>query len=905
MGSRNPLWTKSPLLYLRFRGLMVAVVTGSFLLALAGASFPLFTSASDSSSLNEVLDGVSRYGAGISVLQDAGLRPTAKERKAGGLAFAQRDEAIKERLASVPHLGRRVLTILGPSVSLQKKEGGEQLSVRLLSKTDWEEHVLKVKVGSGPGVWLADVIADSLGVQPGDTVTLQEGRRTARVRIAGTYKALVNTPIGDPYWLSLIHQVYPPEPKEPLPPPFLLMDRKQLTHLSDELGTEGVRFDWEFPVAEGSLTIPQAKDMIGEFARFQHEFGDARSELGRKFICFSCGKIGCPSCSGATGEYSSLLSTAVATAEQNAGAIRGPAKLLSVAGIIVALTVIASAGAFAMARRRTEFSLLFARGTSPGLVAAKSAIESFIPVLVGTALGFAAAYAIISAKGPEGPIDATGLDSAMKTALLGVPAAIALLGLVGAISYLRQSESATTRFRRISRLPWEIVVLALAGFFLRKVVAGGALVEGSGDAVAHPSAYLLLFPIFFIGGCAGLMARFLRLPLRFLVGRSSKSRPSTYLALHRLAGAQMLATLLVTAAALSLGILVYSQTVAASLTTTIDAKSTLFTGSDVQASINFRRAAPHDFPYPTTKVTSLPSRATLGDTGVKADVLVVDAKSLADVVYWSDSFSDRPLEDLMAGLMRPSGDRVPVLIAGPVPDGATEMQLESLKLDLEVIDTPKYFPGATFNKPTVIVDRHVLTPLVEAGPPPNALLQIGNSTELWIKGPPEAIVAALTASSRVASTLTAEEVRANPRILAVTRTFGYLRFLGFGAGLLAVVAVLMYLQARQRNRVVSYALSRRMGLTESSHRMSLVIELLGMLLSSLGLAVLFALIAARIINSRIDPLPASPPGPLFETPWLVIAGTMAILVVVSVVGGLLANRSAERADFAEVMRRGA
>jgi putative ABC transport system permease protein len=883
---------------------MVAVITGSFLLSLASASFPLFASASESSSLDQALEEVSRYGAGISVIQDTGLRPTPEDLAAGGLPFAERNEALKDRLASVPHLGPQVLTILGPSVSLQLTEGGEDLSVRLLSKTDWEAHAKKVSETDGSGVWLADVVADSLGVEAGNTVTLQDGRRTTKVRIAGTYKALANTPVGEPYWLSLIPQVYPAEPEEPLPPPFLLMDEEQLTRLSDALGTERVRFNWEVPIAEGAITLPEAKDLIVEFDHFQRELANSDSEFGRAFACPSCSKFACFSCRHGS-VYTSLLLTTVATAERNVGAIRGPVNLLSIAGIIVALTVIASTGVFAMARRRTEASLLFARGTSAGLVGLKSAVESAIPVLLGTALGLIGAYEIIEAAGPEGPIDATALVAATKAAVLGMPAAIALLAVVAALSYMRQSESATTRFRRLSRLPWEIVVLALAGFFLRKVLAGEALVEGGGNAVARPSAYLLLFPIFFIGGCGGLMARLMQLPLRFLVGRSSESRSSSYLALHRLAGARRLAILLVTAAALSLGILVYSQTVVASLKTTVDAKSTLFTGSDVRATISFTQEAPENFPYPSTKVTKLPSAGKLGAGEAQSDVLVVDADTLPDVAYWSNTFSNRSLEDLATALTRRSGDTVPVLLTGASSADTSSLKLESLNLDLDVIDTPKYFPGASLGKPTVIVDRDVLTPLVEAGPPPNALLQIGNETELWIKGPSDEVVAALNSSTRVASTLTAEEVRSNPKILAVTRTFGYLKFLGLGTGLLAIIGVLMYLQARQRNRVVSYALSRRMGLTQASHRMSLVLELMGMLLSGLAIAVLFALIAARVIHPEIDPLPGSPPGPLFEVPWLLMLGTFAALVLVSILGGMLANRSAERADFAEVMRLGA
>jgi hypothetical protein len=302
-------------------------------------------------------------------------------------------------------------------------------------------------------------------------------------------------------------------------------------------------------------------------------------------------------------------------------------------------------------------------------------------------------------------------------------------------------------------------------------------------------------------------------------------------------------------------------------------------------------------------VTKLPQKATLQPSGDVADVIVVDADTLADVAYWSDTFSGMSLEEIATELAAPSDGRLPVLLAGgSVPD-TTSIDMNALTAEVRTIDVATNFPGATLEHPAVIVDAGVLQPLIDAAGPPNPLLEIGNETELWIKGPPDAIVDTLGSSgARVASTLSAEEVRTNPRIIAVTRTFGYLKFLGFGAGLLAIVAVLMYLQARQRNRVVSYALARRMGLTDRSHRIALVLELSAMLLSSLVLAVGFALVAARLIFPEIDPLPGTPPGPLFEIPWLLLAGTFGALAMVSVVGGLMANRSAERADFAEVMR---
>ncbi|MCA1703372.1 MAG: hypothetical protein LC808_08955, partial [Actinobacteria bacterium] len=290
-------------------------------------------------------------------------------------------------------------------------------------------------------------------------------------------------------------------------------------------------------------------------------------------------------------------------------------------------------------------------------------------------------------------------------------------------------------------------------------------------------------------------------------------------------------------------------------------------------------------------------------SGTEADVIVVDADTLATAAYWSDTFSDRSLEDIASDLKQTPGDELPVLLAGSSVPATTSLQLGQLNTPLRPVDIASNFPAATLEHPAVIVDGDVLTPLLEEAGPPNPLLEIGNTTQFWIKGPPDAVISALNlAGARVAGTLTAEEVRNNPKITAVTRTFGYLQFLGLGAGLLAIVAVLMYLQARQRNRVVSYALSRRMGLTDRSHRISLVLELLGMLVSALAISLGLALVAARLVLPEIDPLPGTPPRPLYEIPWDLVLGTLVTMVVVSIVGGMLANRSAERADFAEVMR---
>jgi hypothetical protein len=93
-----------------------------------------------------------------------------------------------------------------------------------------------------------------------------------------------------------------------------------------------------------------------------------------------------------------------------------------------------------------------------------------------------------------------------------------------------------------------------------------------------------------------------------------------------------------------------------------------------------------------------------------------------------------------------------------------------------------------------------------------------------------------------------------------------------------------------------------MGLSNSKHRFSLVFELGGMLLAAFAVATALALLAARLILEEIEPLKRIPPNSLFEIPVELLIGCGALLAIVAIAGGIVTNRTAERANFAEVMR---
>src|SRR5205814_4694940 len=143
---------------------------------------------------------------------------------------------------------------------------------------------------------------------------------------------------------------------------------------------------------------------------------------------------------------------------------------------------------------------------------------------------------------------------------------------------------------------------------------------------------------------------------------------------------------------------------------------------------------------------------------------------------------------------------------------------------------------------------------------------------------------------------------ATPGFLALSWLFGYLEALGALAGLLALVALVLYVESRQRAREVSYALAVRMGLSRAAHLLSVAVELAAMLLGAFAIGAVLAAAGSFTVHGKVDPLPQFPPGALFRLP----GGLLAILagaVVVSAAGAAwIVQRRAHRANGPAVMR---
>jgi predicted lysophospholipase L1 biosynthesis ABC-type transport system permease subunit len=204
-------------------------------------------------------------------------------------------------------------------------------------------------------------------------------------------------------------------------------------------------------------------------------------------------------------------------------------------------------------------------------------------------------------------------------------------------------------------------------------------------------------------------------------------------------------------------------------------------------------------------------------------------------------------------------------------------------------------------RPLVVVDSDRLVEAFEGQA--NPLSGSAVSDELWIRGPPGAIRAALPSLSFIPSlVLTADEVKDIPYIAAVIDTFLVMNGLGLLAALLVFAAMVMYLQARQRSEVVSYGLSLRMGMRRWAHLIATATEVGAMLVIAYAAGAVLAITAARLTVPLLDPLETIPPNPIGVVPVITVAIAAPVLLLAAFIGGWLVERRARAADLGQVMR---
>jgi len=890
LSDADPLWSKAPLVLLRYPGLFVSIAVGALLLALAASAYPLFISSSASELVAARIHDPAYTRWAVGMMYRNGALPLPGPDRHGDVE--PRVDAILEGLfASSPYLGDPLESALGPVTPISVAGELERRDTRLFMGEQAADHVVILEGSARDGILVPDLISDALHITPGDEIVIgSPDQGTATLPVGGIYRSLYKGGASG-YWRpwndALVLYCGNCAP----PPQALIVPKDRFADAARAIGLDHAAYAWQAPLLR-DLTLQEAEDAARFTSRISEEIDD-RSLLDRCFISFFCSVRSGP-------VWESSMDDVVRDVHGRLVAIDGPARLLRIAGMLVALVVVAGAGAFVMAARRVESNLLFARGARPRSVGGRSSLEAMIPCAIGAALGLGLAFALVRWVGPRGALAASASDEAAWAAGAAGIVAVSAIAIVATVSFLRQSEHHRSRLRLVGAFPWELVLIGFSLLILQRLRSGGAVVVDRSLGTEAPSLLLFAFPLAFLAGFVALVARAMVLVLRWARGRSGGWGTPAYLAVHRLAARSRLTLLLIAAAGLCLGLFVQAQTMARSMRTTVDAKAGVYVGSDVQARIDSVNATPETFPLPVTRVVR---RLQAGELrpGVPFDLLAIDTKTFASTAFWDPGFSPEPLETLLDRISEPSRGGLPVLMASAPNAFPDSITLDRQTLPIEIVGRANAFPGMTSLRPLVVLDaRHLLDAVGDA---PDPLTVAGASDELWIRGTPRAARAALAGLDYTPSLiLTADEVKDISYIAAVIDTFLVMNGLGVLAALLVVAAMLMYLQARQRAEIVSYGLSLRMGMRSSRHLVAIAIEVGAMLVIAYVAGTVLAIVAARLTVPLLDPIESIPPDPITVVPVVLIALAAPALLLVALAGGWLTERRARSADLGQVMR---
>lgn len=882
----NPLWAKAPRVLLRFPGLLAAIAAAVALLSFSVAAYPLFISSTENRLLGAGIETgtVTRFGAGIhySVTNVALGEPPPEEAIA---TPAEIGRAFDRRTSSISSLGPTVRSIMGPEVDLFF--GSETRPGRLMFRTGSLEHVEQIEGSDGDGVWISDLTAEGLGLTPGDSLRVGDTRNKVEVEVDGIYRALYSQPPSG-YWRNYGEQIFTQCADCSPPAPFILMDEDKLREVARELHVPNANFDWDAPLRDVDLSIDEARDLGDAYFDFLADAG--RAPLSNVLSC--CAR---QNFDHNRTDMTSSIAQVISQVDDRVAALQVPARVVLVAAILVAFVAIAGAGAYVVAARQAEARVLFARGQTRSAHASKAALEALLPTVIGAVLGGASAVLLTRTILPDANISNSAAWTAARSIVIALPAAVVTLAAASTFFAERSLAEAHTSTRR--RFPWELLtgVLAIAAF-VQLIRSENPDAETS---VTRPSFYLLMFPILFLSTGGGLAARGFRRGSG-LLARLRISSHATYLILRRLAGAPRLVSVLVCGCAIAAGLFVHSTTISRSLDRTLEAKAQLFIGSDVAASVPPDYELPDGFPHASSKVVRVNQAGLVNSTVV--DVVAVDPQTLPDVADWHRSFGAPSIEDPLSALEGETTASLPAVIAsGDLPE-RFELDVGGVPFQLRTADTVDAFPGMFSRRPLVVLDIADFNRVLEdAGS--GFLSSFKASTEQWISGPTEAVLADLAPFEKeLYQVTTAAEVADIPSFSAVIEAFRILNLLAIAAWAAILVVLLMYLQARRRSGVLSYALSRRMGLSHLTHSIALTGEIAMMLLFGYAIACGLGMLTASITASLVDPLRVVPPDTILAIPTTPLMVATVAIAVAAVVGAIATNNIAARTNLATVMR---
>jgi hypothetical protein len=847
------LWVKAPWALLRSPGLFLAVAAAAFVVALSATSALTVQAGVESESLKGQLKYMSPFAAGLVV-------------KTAARAGSPLPPGIRTLATQEPSLGPAVVTEQVGPVFVGNPLRGQ--SAVLMFRTNALEHVTRLTPPSSNGVWISSSMSESLQLRPGGElrlIELTQGFRTkvVRLRVAGIYRAL-DQDLGNAYWANFTSLIRARNPDSDQPPQFVLMSKPAFDRVA------GPRFErWlEFPVDVSRMSLPAAKRLEARLRVLEQGFAKRDSALSRSFAC-------APRCA-ATSE----LSAAIDIARGEVALVSRTVSLLADFAILISLCCALGVGLFVVRRRADEVRFLETRGEASAAYAARVGIEAILPALVGLASGIGVALAALGLFAPSGTIDSTTVAAAIEHAVVAGCVALGAIVLGAAIAFpggIRLPRG----LHRLSRVPWEVLPLAVVAVILVALRTGGGLTTGA-SGQSHPRLIVFVAPVLAAAGCAGLALRL----VRYVVARVHPTGTSRLLASRRLAAAGALLAAATLVASAAFAGFAYARTLSTSLRAGVGLKAYVATGGDVQGPVNAGARIIDRFSFPAAVVDIDSTDVTL-DGGGPLTVIAGDPHAVASSLARSDA--SRQLHALASA---PRGGPLPVVTVGSL-HGLDAISIRGKRTVVTEVGHVGSFPGTEAGQPAIIVQRDRL--------PKTALSAV--SSFVWAKGDRHVIERALTSSSLQPVYLTtAADLTARPEVLAAIHSYDFFDWLAIASAGLALCAVLLYLYARQRKQLVASALMRRMGIPWSTEAVALG----GEALAIVAVAVLAGLVAglgvARFVVPKLDPLEAWPPALAMTVPNGWLAACILVALAVAVAGGVAAALVSRRSEVAEELR---
>jgi putative ABC transport system permease protein len=869
----SPPWRRAPLLVGRSPALAVGVAVAAFVLGLAGASRPLFSASAGRASLHQDLEEGCPFEVGLRVERPVPLA-------SGGDPLAPGGTALDEAVAPIEGVAPAVVSVFGGTATMApaRAPDGETATVQLLHRDGFADHVEVVARGDGPGAWVPDTVAEPLGLAPGGEIVLVDGEGLT-LPVAAVYRDLRE---GREDWWCSLRYTFEARSAGGFPPPPVVMVDGSLPEVVADAGGGGVLAWWEYPPDAETWDLDTATRATASLRAVADRTNDRISDLAL-----------------ALGPGTSTVDrpASVDKAERSRTAVESVAGPVAWGTIGVALTMLLTAARSWLSRRSQQVTVLTLRGAGPVAVGLKAVGELLPAVVVGVAAGLGAALAVVRYVAPDPMIEGGALVEGL--AVVGLATLVALLAVIVVVATgaRRVGVGSGGAAPRRTLLPWEPVVLAVALAALYEVQSRPAAGDGRIDGL------LLVFPLLLLAGGSGVAARVV-LSRRVLAAAARRAPTAGWLAARRLAAGRARVSLIVTGAAISIGIVVFAGATSASVRATADAKAVLGDGARQIVRLSVHDDLPTEPPIPgsSTLVTRATESSVLRAGHDRADVLGVDPESFADAAFWDDSFAGRSLGSLLDAITLPADADpdapVPIVAVGDgLPDRfviTVDAEDGPRVIGVRVVARAEAFPGfeADRPRPLVVLDRATLDRLGVVDLPEVWLSDDSASVPDRLEREGLTIIYSRRAATDVTGTLL------QPQVWAID----YLEVIGLAAGLVTVAGLGLHFAADAERRRLGAALARRLGLSSRQVTGATVVEVGAILVGGLVLGVGLAWTAVRLVFRKLDPVPQTAPDPLLRYDiGLVGVGVVAALAVAVVVTLVVERRSA-RSSLPELLR---